>query len=151
MDGKWEFKIATNQVDTVITIDGVDIPLIYPKMKESILFWEMVDSFTKSTNETSVTDVDKLTEKEKNKFINDNKDIIYKMGTDIIPKVYSYLEWCIQNKQGSEINQEQKDALYVLITVNINELSLKLMEFINKIIPGDQKKIRAKVEPLQKE
>jgi len=144
MDGKWEFKIATNQVDELIIIDNVEIPLIYPKMKESILFWEMVDAFTKSTDETSQINLDKLTEEEKQNYINDHKDIIYKMGTDIIPKVYSYLEWCIQTKQGFEMNKEQKESFYVFVTIHINNLSLELMNFISKIIPNDQKKIGAK-------
>lgn len=152
MDGKFEFKVLTNIYEDEIDIDGTKLPLLYPSMRESfnlLDFISMLSQLNVGNVSKTEKEIEQMTQEEYNSFLKENSKYLSEITEKIVPKMIEYFDWSVSKKLGRPITEQERLTIEILVVKNLDVISTRFLDFINKILPaGKGSDAPKKQEPL---
>ncbi|MDD2492923.1 MAG: hypothetical protein PHY83_03160 [Bacilli bacterium] len=120
--GKYKKEIQVVEDDVTYTL-----PLTYPKLKNSIYFWDTV---------YAITD---LYEKTK-----DNPELnmvtSIKASREVLEPLSNYIYCCIENEETRQLTDDEKDFINILILKNYHKIITEFSELFGALFKGDDSK-----------
>ncbi len=138
MDAKNDFMITINKHENYIKVlddsnKEIVLPLIYPTIENSTEFWECASAITAIYSEVrkKKLNMESLQELEDG---DEEFSSLIKLSGSVVPYLTKYIIKNIEYLNNTKLTDEQKNALYILITRNLQAVLTEFVTLFNGLL-----------------
>jgi len=138
MDAKNDFMITINKHENYIKVlddsnKEIVLPLIYPTIENSTEFWECASAITAIYSEVKKKklNMESLQELEDG---DEEFSSLIKLSGSVVPYLTKYIIKNIEYLNNTKLTDEQKNALYILITRNLQAVLTEFVTLFNGLL-----------------
>lgn len=138
MDAKNDFMITINKHENYIKVlddsnKEIVLPLIYPTIENSAEFWECASAITAIYSEVrkKKLNMESLQELEDG---DEEFSSLIKLSGSVVPYLTKYIIKNIEYLNNTKLTDEQKNALYILITRNLQAVLTEFVTLFNGLL-----------------
>jgi len=138
MDAKNDFMITINKHENYIKVlddsnKEIVLPLIYPTIENSTEFWECASAITAIYSEVKKKklNMESLQELEDG---DEEFSSLIKLSGSVVPYLTKYIIKNIEYLNNTKLTDEQKNAVYILITRNLQAVLTEFITLFNGLL-----------------